>query len=81
MGHGDFKLFATIGAWLGWQSLAASIIISSFMGAVAGIFMVIVLGRDKALPIPFGPYLTGAAFMFVIWGTRINDFYLTSVFG
>ena len=81
MGHGDFKLFAAVGAWLGWQSLAASIIISSFIGAVSGVFMVTVLSRDKALPIPFGPYLAGAALIFVMWGTEINNFYLISVLG
>ena len=78
MGHGDFKLLAAIGAWLGWQSLLATIIISSLIGAISGILMISMLGKDKTQPIPFGPYLSASALTFIVWGTQINNFYLTN---
>ena len=78
MGHGDFKLLAAIGAWLGWQSLLATIIISSLTGAILGILMISMFGKDKTQPIPFGPYLSASALIFLVWGTQINNFYLTN---
>ena len=81
MGHGDFKLLAAIGAWLGWQSLFATIIISSMIGAVSGIFMVTFWGKDKTQPVPFGPYLVAATFLYMVWGSQINGFYLTNISG
>ncbi len=79
LGQGDFKLLAAIGAWLGWQCLAATIILSSLAGTIVGIFMVTTLGKNKNQPIPFGPYLSAAAFIFIIWGPQINNFYLTNI--
>ena len=79
MGHGDFKLLAAIGAWLGWQSLFATIIISSLTGAVSGIFMITFFSKNKSQPIPFGPHLSVAAIIFIVWGTQINNFYLTNI--
>ena len=79
MGHGDFKLLAAIGAWLGWQSLFATIIISSLTGAVSGIFMITFFRKNKSQPIPFGPHLSVAAIIFIVWGTQINNFYLTNI--
>ena len=79
LGQGDFKLLASIGAWLGWQCLAATIILSSLMGAIVGIYMVTTLGKNKNHPIPFGPYLSAAAFIFIIWGPQINNFYLANI--
>ena len=78
-GQGDFKLLAAIGAWLGWQCLVPTIILSSLIGAIVGIYMVTTLGKDENLPIPFGPYLSAAAFIFIIWGPQINNFYFTNV--
>src|SRR5690606_1260703 len=54
MGYGDFKLLAALGAWLGWQALPVIILLSSLVGAVVGIALIIVLGRDRNVPIPFG---------------------------
>ena len=79
LGQGDFKLLAAIGAWLGWQCLTVTIILSSLTGAIVGIYMVTTLGRDKNLSIPFGPYLSAAAFIFIIWGPQINNFYVTNI--
>lgn len=60
MGYGDFKLLAAIGAWFGWQALPAVILISSVIGAVVGIALILFRGHGREQPIPFGPYLAGA---------------------
>ena len=57
MGYGDFKLLAALGAWTGWQDLIQIILLSTLVGAAIGIFNIALRGRDKAKPIPFGPYL------------------------
>ncbi len=76
MGFGDFKLLAMLGAWLGWQMLPAIILISSVIGAVAGILMIITKYTEKGKPIPFGPYLAGAGWVALIWGHDLNEMYL-----
>jgi leader peptidase (prepilin peptidase)/N-methyltransferase len=76
MGYGDFKLFAAFGAWLGWQDLPLIIVLASFVGAVIGSAMVIFVGRDRHLPIPFGPFLCAAAWIALLWGNDITRFYL-----
>ena len=76
MGYGDFKLLAAMGAWMGWQMLPLVILLSSLVGAVAGILGILILGRDKQLPIPFGPYLSVAGLIALIWGREIVDSYL-----
>ncbi len=78
MGYGDFKLFAAFGAWFGWAALPLIILLSSLVGAVVGITMIVVMGRDKQIPIPFGPYLCGAALVYVFWGEAITQWYLGS---
>ena len=75
MGFGDFKLLATLGAWMGWQALPLIIILSSFAGAIVGA-MLIAFGRDRAKPIPFGPYLAIAGFVALLWGDWITARYL-----
>ncbi|MDC9728302.1 MAG: A24 family peptidase [Methyloprofundus sp.] len=79
MGYGDFKLLALLGAWLGWQYLVIIVLLSSLVGAIIGISMMIILGRDKNIPIPFGPYLAIAGWIALIWGDAINAAYLTSI--
>ena len=76
MGYGDFKLLAAIGALLGWQALPVVILLSSAVGAVVGISLIIVLGRDKNIPIPFGPYLAAAGFIAMLWGDELLQTYL-----
>ena len=78
MGYGDFKLFAAFGAWFGWAALPLIILLSSLVGAVVGITMILVMGRDRQIPIPFGPYLCGAALVYVFWGDAIMQWYLGS---
>jgi leader peptidase (prepilin peptidase)/N-methyltransferase len=75
MGYGDFKLLAALGAWLGWQALPQIILLSSLVGAVVGISMIVLKGRDKNVPIPFGPYLASAGFLALLWGDDISAFF------
>jgi len=79
MGHGDFKLLAMLGAWLGWQSVLPIILLSSVVGAVVGITLIVVRGRDKNIPIPFGPYLAAAGWITLLWGDQIIQTYLTTM--
>lgn len=79
MGYGDFKLFALFGAWLGWQSLPLVLLLSSLVGALFGISLIILRGRDRQLPIPFGPYLAAAGWIALLWGNDITQAYLLSV--
>lgn len=81
MGYGDFKLLAALGAWMGWQSLLPIIILSSLVGAIFGIGMIIIMGRDKSIPMPFGPFLAGAGFIMLIWGSHISAFYMNNIVG
>ena len=76
MGYGDFKLFAVFGAWFGWQCLPLILLLSSVVGAIVGIALIIIKGRDKNIPIPFGPYLASAGWIYLLWGENIIDAYL-----
>lgn len=76
MGYGDFKLLAVLGAWLGWQMLLVIILLSACVGAIVGISLVIFRGRDRNIPIPFGPYLAAAGWIALMWGDQIVGSYL-----
>jgi leader peptidase (prepilin peptidase) / N-methyltransferase len=76
MGYGDFKLLAMLGAWLGWQYLPQIIMLSALVGAIVGILLIVVRGRDRNIPIPFGPYLAAAGWISLMWGDQINQAYL-----
>jgi len=76
MGFGDFKLLAALGAWMGWQALPVIVILSSAVGALLGGAMIVIQGRDRAQPIPFGPYLAIAGWIALLWGEQITDAYL-----
>ncbi|MBF0370032.1 MAG: prepilin peptidase [Magnetococcales bacterium] len=75
MGFGDVKLLALIGAWMGWQALPFTIFFSSVLGSVVGLTWILIAGRDRSLPIPFGPYLIISAWVFLLYGQRIYDWY------
>ncbi|BAP56277.1 type IV prepilin-like proteins leader peptide-processing enzyme [Thioploca ingrica] len=77
MGYGDFKLLALLGAWLGWQPLPSIILISSFLGALVGISLIIIRQHDKNVPIPFGPYLAFAGWIYLLWGEKLTQIYFT----
>jgi leader peptidase (prepilin peptidase)/N-methyltransferase len=76
MGYGDFKLLAMLGAWLGWQYLPQIILLSALVGALVGISLILLRGRDRNIPIPFGPYLAAAGWISLMWGEQINLAYL-----
>ena len=76
MGYGDFKLLAALGAWLGWQMLPLIILLSAAVGAVVGIFGILIAGREKGARIPYGPYLAAAGFIALLWGRNLNEWYL-----
>ena len=76
MGYGDFKLFAALGAWLGWKLLPLVILLSAATGAVLGILMIVLRGRDRAAPMPFGPYLAAAGWLAMLYGDTLVDGYL-----
>ena len=77
MGNGDFKLFAALGALLGWQYLPLIILLSSFAGAIVGISLILVQNRDSNVRIPFGPYLASAGWIAMLWGNTIMHSYFT----
>ncbi|MCK9395214.1 MAG: A24 family peptidase [Methylobacter sp.] len=79
MGYGDFKLLALFGAWLGWQYLPIIILLSSLVGAIIGLGMIIFVKHDHNVPIPFGPYLAVAGWIALLWGNELNQLYLTTV--
>lgn len=76
MGFGDFKLLAAIGAWLGWQMLPLTILLSSFVGAIVGIGLIVLAKRGRNVPIPFGPYLAAAGLIALFWGKPLTHIYL-----
>jgi leader peptidase (prepilin peptidase) / N-methyltransferase len=76
MGYGDFKLFAALGAWLGWKLLPLIILLSAATGAALGILMIVLRGRDRAAPMPFGPYLAAAGWLAMLYGDTLLDGYL-----
>lgn len=76
MGYGDFKLLAAIGAWLGWQLLPLVILLSSLVGAIVGIALIVLARHGRNVPIPFGPYLATAGVIALFWGKQINQTYL-----
>jgi leader peptidase (prepilin peptidase)/N-methyltransferase len=78
MGQGDFKLFALIGAWTGWQTLALTLVISSFLGAIIGVLYLKFKGESHDTPIPFGPYLCLGGFVSFFWGSEILNWYLST---
>jgi len=77
MGYGDFKLLAALGAWMGWQALPLIVLLSSLVGAVAGISLMTFKNRDSQVPLPFGPYLAGAGWIAMLWGSDISTWYLS----
>ena len=76
MGYGDFKLLAALGAWLGWQSLPLILILSSCVGAVLGITLIVMKQQQQSKPMPFGPYLAIAGWIALLWGNQITNWYL-----
>ena len=76
MGHGDFKLLAAIGAWCGLKGILPTILMSSLVGAIIGSVWLAMKGRDKATPLPFGPYLAIAGWIVFMWGDVLIGQYM-----
>ena len=76
MGYGDFKLLAAFGAWLGWQALPLIVLLSSLVGALTGIAMMLFAGHRRGTPIPFGPFLAAAGWIALLWGDALTGAYL-----
>jgi leader peptidase (prepilin peptidase)/N-methyltransferase len=76
MGYGDFKLLAVLGAWMGWTIVPGAILLSSVVGAIVGVTLIVVRGHERQIPIPFGPYLAAAGWLCLIWGDAISSVYL-----
>jgi leader peptidase (prepilin peptidase)/N-methyltransferase len=79
MGYGDFKLLAALGAWLGWQALPIVLLLSSLVGAIIGIGLILLRNHHQGKPIPFGPYLAIAGWIALLWGDNITRWYLDIV--
>ncbi len=79
MGYGDFKLLAAIGAWLGWKMLPVVILLSSLVGAIVGISLIVFARHGRNVPIPFGPYLVLGGLIALFWGDRLLEYYLQSL--
>jgi len=71
MGYGDFKLFAALGAWLGWQMLLPIILFAAAVGAIVGIALIAVRGQSRSTPIPFGPFLAAAGWLVLMFGPEV----------
>lgn len=76
MGYGDFKLLAALGAWMGWTLLPSIILLSSLVGALVGISLMVLARHGRNIPIPFGPYLAAAGGIALFWGKDLNRLYL-----
>jgi leader peptidase (prepilin peptidase) / N-methyltransferase len=76
MGYGDFKLLAALGAWMGWQALPMIILLSSLVGALVGISLILLKQQHRDNPIPFGPYLAAAGWLALVWGDSLTSGYL-----
>ncbi|HEU4853538.1 MAG TPA: A24 family peptidase [Telluria sp.] len=74
MGYGDFKLLAALGAWLGWTMLPTIILLSSVVGAIVGISLIVFSKRGRDNPIPFGPYLAAAGLIAMLYGAPLAAF-------
>jgi leader peptidase (prepilin peptidase)/N-methyltransferase len=81
MGYGDFKLFAALGAWFGPHALLPIMLLSSVVGAIVGSAWLALRGRDRATPIPFGPYLAMAGVLQLFLGLRTQDILRLFTFG
>jgi leader peptidase (prepilin peptidase)/N-methyltransferase len=75
MGYGDFKLFAALGAWLGWQMLLPIILVAATAGALVGFAMLSLRGQSRATPIAFGPFLAAAGWLMLMSGPQLVEGY------
>ncbi|MES2991561.1 MAG: A24 family peptidase [Pseudomonadota bacterium] len=79
MGAGDFKLLAALGAWMGWQAIPSIILLSSAVGAIVGIALIVFRRHDREVPIPFGPYLAGGGVAALFFGEQLSRLWMPPV--
>ncbi|WP_157615199.1 A24 family peptidase [Rhizobacter sp. Root404] len=79
MGAGDFKLLAALGAWMGWQAIPSIILLSSAVGAIVGIALIVFRRHDRDVPIPFGPYLAGGGVAALFFGEQLSRLWMPPV--
>ena len=79
MGAGDFKLLAALGAWMGWQAIPSIILLSSAVGAIVGIALIVFRQHDREVPIPFGPYLAGGGIAALFFGEQLSHLWMPPV--
>lgn len=79
IGYGDFKLLAALGAWLGWMMLPLIVLLSSLLGAVVGIGLIVLRRHQRGVPIPFGPFLAVAGLVALLYGSAIVNAWLGRV--
>ncbi len=79
MGAGDFKLLAALGAWMGWQAIPSIILLSSAVGAIVGISLIVFRRHDREVPIPFGPYLAGGGVAALFFGEQLARLWMPPV--
>jgi leader peptidase (prepilin peptidase) / N-methyltransferase len=75
MGYGDFKLLAALGAWMGITALLPVVLLSSLIGAIVGGAFLALRGHDRATPIPFGPFIAAAGWVWFVCGPALLSFY------
>lgn len=78
IGQGDFKLLAALGAWFGWAMLPVIMLLSSAVGAIIGIGLIVLAKHERDIPIPFGPYLAGAGMIALLYGKTIAPYLFIS---
>ncbi|MEO7067904.1 MAG: A24 family peptidase [Rhodanobacter sp.] len=76
MGHGDFKLLAALGAWMGPAALLPIILVSSLIGALVGGCLIAFRKHDSQIPIPFGPFIAAAGWVWFVAGDGLLHSYL-----
>ena len=75
MGYGDFKLLAALGAWMGAAALLPIILLSSLIGAIVGSIVLAAKGKDRSTPIPFGPFIAAAGWVWFVFGSQLLVLY------
>lgn len=78
MGYGDFKLLAALGAWLGWTMLPLIVLLSSAVGALVGLMLILLRGHQRDKPIPFGPFLALAGLVALLYGQDIMELWINA---
>ncbi|MHC1479026.1 prepilin peptidase [Frateuria aurantia] len=76
MGHGDFKLLAALGAWMGPSALLPIILLSSLVGAVVGLGLIALRRHQQGIPMAFGPFLAAAGWLWLLCGSPLDHLYM-----